>query len=163
MELLRADALFLGGGWPVVFWLPVLFVSIFWLLPALWVFISHVQRRRRRATSSAESALAEARSRALLRDLLDEREAQQLTEHGYLDIASPNYEDRVYRIPGCAGWVCVYEKGQARMHLCVQPVDPLPAHDVIALHKLMIEGNEHGYLARANEIPLFFPTRSDDE
>jgi hypothetical protein len=42
-------------------------------------------------------------------------------------------------------------------------VDPLPKNDVIALHKLMIEGNEHGYLARANKIPLFFPTRSDNQ
>lgn len=147
----------------MVFWLAVLFVTIFWLLPALWAFISHVQRRRRRGASSAENTLAEARSRDLLRDLLDEREFQQLTQYGYLDIASPNYEDRVYRIPGCAGWVCVYEKGQALVNLCVQPVEPLPVNDVIALHKLMIEGNEHGYLARANQIPLFFPTRSDDD
>jgi hypothetical protein len=147
----------------VVFWVAVLFVTIFWLLPALWVFTSRVQRRRRRAAASAEYALAEARSAVLLRDLLDERELEQLTEDGYLDIASPNYEGRVYRIPGCAGWVCVYENGQARMHLCVQPADPLPNNDVIALHKLMIEGNEQGYLACANEIPLFFfPTRSDD-
>ncbi len=147
----------------MVFWLAALFVAIFWLLPALWAFTSHFQRRRRRVAPSAEYALAEARSRALLRDLLDEREFQQLTQQGYLDVASPNYEDRVYRIPGCAGWVCVYEKGQARVNLCLQPVEPLPGNDMIALHKLMIEGNEHGYLARANEIPLFFPTRSDDE
>ena len=162
--MLRRHSVILGGGWPVVFWLAMLFVAIFWLLPALWLCISHIQRHRRRAASSAEYALAEARSRALLRDLLDERELQQLTRDGYLDIASPNYADRVYRIPGCAGWVCVYEKGQARMHLCVQPADPLPNNDVIALHKLMIEGNEQGYLARANEIPLFFfPTQSDDQ
>lgn len=147
----------------MVFWLAVLLVTIFWLLPAFWAFIVHFQRRRRRAASSAEDALAEARSRALLCDLLDEREFEQLTQHGYLDIASPTYEGRVYRIPGCAGWVCVYENGQARVHLCVQPVEPLPVNDVIALHKLMIEGNEHGYLARANEIPLFFPTRSNNE
>ena len=147
----------------MVFWLAVLFVAIFWLLPALWVFTSRVQRRRRWAASSAECDHAEARSAALLRDLLDEREMEQLTQDGYLDIPSPNYENRVYRIPCCAGWVCVYEKGQARMHLCVQPADPLPNNDVIALHKLMIEGNEQGYLARANEIPLFFPTRSDEE
>ena len=147
----------------MVFWLAVLFVAIFWLFPAVWLFTSHVQRYRRGAASSSENALAEERSRALLRDLLDERELEQLTQHGYLDIASPNYSDRVYRIPGCAGWVCVYEKGQARMHLCVQPVEPLPINDVIVLHKLMIEGNEHGYLARANQIPLFFPTRSEDE
>ena len=146
----------------MVFWLAVLFVTIFWLLPALWAFISHVQRRRRRGASSAENTLAEARSRDLLRDLLDEREFQQLTQYGYLDIASPNYDDRIYRIPGCAGWVCVYEKGQALMHLCVQPAEPLPVNDVIALHKLMIEGNEHGYLACANPIPLFFPTWSDE-
>jgi hypothetical protein len=159
----RIGAPFQGGRWSVVFWLAVLFVTILWLLPALWVFASHVQRRRRRAAVSAEHALAEARSAALLRDLLDEREFEQLTQDGYLDVASPTYEDRVYRIPCYAGWVCVYEKGQARMHLCVQPVDPLPANDVIALHKLMIEGNEQGYLARANEIPLFFPNRSDEE
>jgi hypothetical protein len=147
----------------VVFWLAVLFATIFWLLPAFWLFISHLQRRRRRAASSADYALAEARSRALLRDLLDERELQQLTRDGYLDIASPNYVDRLYRIPGCAGWVCVYEKGQARMHLCDQKQDPQPRNEVIARHTLMIAGNEHGDRARANKIPLFFPTRSDNQ
>jgi hypothetical protein len=152
-------------GKPVVFWLALLFITVFWLLPILWAWsILHVQRRRRFSAvgPSAERASAEARSRALLRDLLDEREYQQLLQYGYLEIASPTYEDRVYRIPGSAGWVCVYEKGQALVNLCLQPVVPLPIGDVIALHKLMIEGNEQGYLARANKIPLFFPTQSND-
>ncbi len=98
----------------------------------------------------------------MLRDLLDEREYQQLMECGYLDVASPGYVERVYRIPASAGWVCVYEHGRALVNLCVQPIVPLPADDVIALHKLMIEGDEQDYLERANAIPLLLPFRRDD-
>ncbi|HKT37810.1 MAG TPA: hypothetical protein VJR48_05520 [Ktedonobacterales bacterium] len=144
-------------------WLVSLFITIFWLLPILWACAHHLRRRSQRtgAMLPGERSRAEERSHALLRDLLDEREYQQLMECGYLDVASPSDKERVYRIPGSAGWVCVYERGRARMHLCVQPVVPLPTNDVIVLHKLMIEGNEEAYLERANEIPLYFPSQRD--
>lgn len=73
---------------------------------------------------------------------------------GYLDVVSPGYEQRTYRIPGNASRVYIYVAGHAQKELCIQPVVPLPARDVIVLHKLMIAGNEEAYLARANEVPL---------
>lgn len=149
----------------MVVWLALLLLAVLWLLPGVCALVYQMQRRRGQflgATSPAERALAEERSSALLRDLLDEQEYQQLMQHGYLDIASPSHEERVYRIPRHAGRVRVYEDGRALVELCIQPVVPLPANDVIVLHKLMIQGNEQGYLARANEIPLPLPPRLYD-
>ena len=144
----------------MIVWLALLLLTVLWLLPGIWALVYHIQRRRRRfpnALTAAERTLAEERSNALLRDLLSEQEYQQLMRHGYLDVPSPSHEERVYRIPRNAGRVRVYVGGRALVELCVQPVVPLPANDVIVLHKLMIEGNEQGYLARANEIPLVLP------
>jgi hypothetical protein len=102
--------------------------------------------------SVSEHLSAEGRARALLREVLDEREYQQLTKFGYVEVSSPNNEHRVYRIPGAGGLVRVYERGTAVMELCLQPAEPLPDGDVIVLHKLMIEGNEQEYLAKANHF-----------
>lgn len=139
----------------------LLVLACLWLLPAIWVLGCTIERRRLGivGVSPRERALAEMRSGELLRDVLDERELQQLTQHGYVDVASPAHEGRVYRIPRHEGRILVYEGGRAKVELCIQPVMPLPANDVIALHKLMIEGNEQSYLARANEIPLALPSR----
>ena len=146
----------------MVAWLVLPLITIFWILPAVWGIASYLRRRRKQfpgAMSAAECALAEERGGALLRDLLDDQEYQQLMWLGYLDVASPHHEKRVYRIPRDAGWVRVYTEGRALMELCIQPVAPLPANDVVALHKLMIEGNEQGYLACANEVPLILPSQ----
>ena len=96
---------------------------------------------------------AEARAWALLYDLLDERERTQLTMHGYLQINSPTRPVRSYRIPADGSRVLLYERGRPVCELCVGPVEPLPAGDVILLHKLMIEADERTYLARANLLP----------
>lgn len=144
----------------------LLLLICLWLLPAMLILGSAIEHRRRlglAGISPRERALAELRSAELLRDVLDERELQQLAQHGYVDVASPSREGRVYRIPRDAGRVRVFDDGRARVELCIQPVTPLPANDVIALHKLMIEGNEQGYLARANEIPLTLPSRLHDQ
>lgn len=142
--------------------LVLLALTCLWLLPGLWALGCRARDRRGQAVaavSPSERALAEERSRALLRDMLDEREYQQLMQHGYVDIASPSHEKRTYRIPRNAGRVCVYESGRALVELCVQPVTPLPANDVVVMHKLLIESDEQGYLACANEIPLVLPPR----
>jgi hypothetical protein len=103
----------------------------------------------------AETDMRAANNRAkeLLSDLLDENELRQLKESRYLDVASPAYPLRIYRIPLEEGMVCVYEGGKAILRLCVQPISALPRNDVIAMHKLMIEGNEREYLALANAFP----------
>lgn len=144
----------------MIVWLVLLLLAGLCLLPGAWSIASQMQRRRQRfpgVLSPAERALAEQRSSALLRDLLNEQEYRQLMQHGYLEVASPGHKERVYRIPRSAGRVRVYVDGQALVELCIQPVTPLPANDVIVLHKLMIEGNEEGYLARANEVLLALP------
>jgi hypothetical protein len=137
-----------------VFWL------LLWFLPGAYVVGFDLWNRCRgsRVTLGPdELKSAESRARALLCELLDEREYDQLMRQGYLEVASPNHEERTYRIPCNTGRVRVYEHGEARVDLCVQPVISLPASDVIVLHKLMIQGNEEGYLARANEVPLPLP------
>jgi hypothetical protein len=135
----------------------------FWILPAVvWERGRRIERRRAQASahmSRAERALAEERAGTLLRDLLDETEYQQLMQHGYLDVPSPGHAGRLYRIPGCPGRICVIEHGRAVMELCIRPISPLPASDVVAVHKLMIEGAEEEYLAHANELPLTLMTQ----
>ncbi len=86
------------------------------------------------------------RASALLSDLLSEGERQQLARYGFLAVPSPGVAGRVYRVPAGSGHVEVYEAGELAMTVCVQPMGPLPPGDVVAMHKLMIEGDEEGYL-----------------
>jgi len=48
----------------------------------------------------------------------------------------------------------VYDEGKLTMRLCVEPLERLPAADVVLMHKLMIEGNEERYLHEANIVHL---------
>lgn len=100
--------------------------------------------------ASVEPAPAE-RAEALLREFLNEREYQQLRQRGYVDVASPSDAQRIYRIPRYVGLVRVYEHGWAVRDLCLQPVEPLPSGDVVVMHKLLIQGDEQEYLARARQ------------
>jgi hypothetical protein len=99
-----------------------------------------------------EEIAAENRARALMREMLTPSEYQQLVKFGYLEVASPGFEQRVYRIPGGGGLVKVFDRGCAVMELCLQPTEPLPDGDVVVMHKLMIQGNESDYLQRANRF-----------
>lgn len=95
---------------------------------------------------------AERRANALMREVLSTEQVQQVTKQGYVEIASPTIPHRTYRIPGAGGLVRVYDRGQAIMDLCLQPVESLPDGDVVVMHKLMIEANEAEYLERANRF-----------
>jgi len=86
----------------------------------------------------------------LLRDILTAEQLRQLTWRGYLEISSPTKLQRIYRVPRSKGYVQVIENGRVNMYLCLQPVECLPAADIVVLHKLMIEGNEEAYLQKAN-------------
>jgi hypothetical protein len=110
-----------------------------------------------RAPDEPNAESANARARELLQALLSDDEFAQLTTLGYIDVASPGNAERIYRIPLEDGMVRVYESGKETLRLCIQPVHPLPRYDVIAMHKLMIEGNEQTYLSRAN---WFAPLKS---
>ena len=103
------------------------------------------------------SAAAQENSLTLLKDVLSQSEYEQLTQWGYLDINSPSNPQRIYRVRRNGGLVSVYEDGKAIQEVCVQPTEPLPRDDVVLLHKLMIQGNEQEYLARANQFPPLFP------
>jgi len=102
-------------------------------------------------------ALAQERSLELLRAVLDEGEVEQWTRQGYLDVSSPQHAQRIYRIRRTGGLVQVYEQGKVVRALCLQPVEPLPSHDLLVLHKLLIQGNEQEYLQQANQFPALFP------
>lgn len=97
------------------------------------------------------------RAQAMLRDLLTEDEYQQLNGQGYLAVPSALHQGRVYHIPRYQGKVKVYEDGKLLAGLCVQPIEVLPDADVVIMHKLMLEGDEDGYLAVANH---FIPHRN---
>jgi len=92
---------------------------------------------------------AEMRAAALLRDLLSESERAELGSRGFLSVPSPGIAGRVYRVPARPGHVRVYEAGELAMTICVRPTGWLPPDDVVAMHKLMIDGNEGEYLRRA--------------
>ncbi len=138
--MLETLSLFLG------IWLLFLLLAIYYLSQ------SPQGRVGRFRTSVNEHYSAESRAKALLREMLSENQYQQLIKFGYLEVASPAIDSRVYRIPGSGGLVKVYEKGCAIMELCLQPAEPLPDGDVIVMHKLMIEANEEEYLQKANHF-----------
>lgn len=93
---------------------------------------------------------AEQKAEELLRILLTPDQYSQLSRKGYIEVQSGMYPYRTYRIPRHRGSVEVYEMGRLVMSLCVQPTEVIPDADVVAMHKLMIEGNEREYLRRAN-------------
>jgi hypothetical protein len=109
---------------------------------------------RRVNGSRSERALVDKRAGVLLRELLTDHEYDQLVHRGYVDVASPSQAQRLYRIPRDGRRVRVFEDGKPQHDLCVGPVAPLPSQDLILLHKLMIQGDEQAYLARANRIPI---------
>jgi hypothetical protein len=130
-------------------------IWLLFLLLAIYYLSQNPDGRRRsgrfRETIS-DHLSAESRAKALLREMLSENQYQQLVKFGYLEVPSPGYDSRIYRIPGSGGLVKVYERGCPVMELCLQPAEPLPDGDVVVMHKLMIEANEQEYLQRANHF-----------
>lgn len=110
------------------------------------------RRRRRSPRAYRLRAEAERRAEQLLRDVTSEVEFQQFVRRGYLEVRSPTFPNRMYLVPERQGPVTVCEYGRPIMRLCVQCVDRVPDHDTVAMHKLMIEGNEQEYLRLANRV-----------
>jgi hypothetical protein len=108
------------------------------------------------AVSRCEREAADARGHELLRNFLGEAEYEKLMVRGYIEVASPHHSDRMYRIPLTDGLVQVYDRGELTKRLCLQPTEYLPRCDVVILHTLMITGDEHEYLAKANAFPPLF-------
>ena len=95
---------------------------------------------------------AERRADEMLAELLPAQDVHELNRRGYLEVPSPKRAERVYRIPRFQGPIAVYEGGVLTNLLCVRSVEPIPNADAVLLHKLMIEGDEEGYLKIANTI-----------
>lgn len=128
-----------------------------------WWRVSHWRARlgrfpidRRRTTRAMRAyrlhAEAERRAEQMLKELLTETEFQQLLRRGYLQVRSPSFPHRIYLVPERQGPVTVCEHGKPVMRLCVQCVERVPDYDTVAMHKLMIEGNEREYLRVANRV-----------
>jgi hypothetical protein len=101
-----------------------------------------------------ERQAARARAEALLRSVIGEEAYRGLQQRLYLEVPSPSIRKRIYRIPNGRGRVKVYEDTRFVMSLCVAPTTPLPAGDLVLMHKLMIEANEAYYLSVANQLDL---------
>src|SRR5512133_2918471 len=95
---------------------------------------------------------ADARAETVVRSVLTDDEYDNMQRNGYLDIPSPTYPYRVYRVPCGVGTISVIERGRCVDRLCVYSVSPIPEREAIIVHKLMIEGNEHDYLLAANHL-----------
>jgi hypothetical protein len=104
------------------------------------------------AGGSPRYSRAERRAAELLRALLTPEQYAQLSERGYIEIPSPAFPQRVYRVPRNAGLVHVFENEKLACSLCLQPLDWIPDADIVIIHKLMIEADEGTYLRRANRI-----------
>lgn len=142
--------------WELAAWIGIAILAAQFIGIVFWVlFGSH----SRGATSKGQNLQLEAEKRAesLLLEMLGPEQARGLDQRGYLEIASPNRPNRIYRVPRGRGMVSVYEDGRAVMSLCVQPVEWIPGADVVLMHKLMIEGNEEDYLKIANQFEPGYP------
>jgi hypothetical protein len=107
----------------------------------VWLVLSKLGRRR-----------AEQRAAALVRQLLTDAELRQLNELGYLDVRSRSKLSRSYRVPATPGRVTVFESGEPIERLCLQPTRGIPNHEHVLVHKLLLEGAEDDYCARANHL-----------
>jgi hypothetical protein len=119
--------------------LPVIIAILVVLYGFYWVIKSD-----REANEKAEKVVI---------SVLSPTEYQQLHQLGYVDIASPSYPGRYYRVPAGQGMVSVMESGRCIERLCAQPTTPIPDREIVLIHKLMIEGNEQEYLQTANHFP----------
>lgn len=114
---------------------------------------------------------ADRRAESLLRGLLTREEFAGLCRRGYLEVTSPGWPSRTYRIPRTRGTVDVYEDQRYHSTLCIAPVIALPDDDIVGAHKLTILADETRYLATANRVlgarweepaPRRAPTRANE-
>ena len=96
---------------------------------------------------------AEERAELLVREVTTDEEYDGIKREGYLDVPSPGYPHRIYRIPSGPGTVTILEGDHCVARLCVYSTQPIPEREAVVVHKLMIEGNEQDYLRAANHLP----------
>jgi hypothetical protein len=101
---------------------------------------------------------AQRRADALVRELLTPAEFGTLQARGYLDVPSGITPGRVYRIPARQGLVTVIDANKVVTRLCLVPTRTVPEHELILVHKLLLEGAEAEYWRRANRLTgLWWP------
>ncbi len=93
------------------------------------------------------------RASRLLRSVLTPVQYHQFLQRAYVEIPSPTYPKRMYRISRDGGPVLVKEDDLIVSQLCLVPAAThLPQEDLVALHTLMIEADEETYLQKANML-----------
>lgn len=142
-------------NWELAAWVGVAILAAQFVGVVFWVLFGTQGRSPERGQN--HQLEAEKKAESLLQQMLTPEQGLELEHRGYLEIASPSREGRVYRVPRGRGMVSVYEDGRAVMSLCVQPVEWVPGADVVLMHKLMIEGNEEDYLKTANQFEPGYP------
>jgi hypothetical protein len=98
---------------------------------------------------AAEQDAAWRRAESLLRDSLTTDQYAAYRTRGYVEVPSPGFPGRAYRIDG---WrpVAVYEQGQFVGAVCIRPREHIPGPDILLARKLMIEGAEPEFLRSGN-------------
>ena len=92
------------------------------------------------------------RARALVRQVLSEREYTELRREGFLQVASQTSPGRTYRIPAAGSPVAALEPDGRVVYLCLQPAEPIPREELVVVQKLLLEGAEEEYWRRANRV-----------
>lgn len=93
------------------------------------------------------------RARRLLEDVLGPERAAVLSREGSLDIPSRLHSGRVYRLSskGTLAYRDPADRG-FDTELCIQPDEPLPVDDLVAMRYLLVTADEARLLRTANPI-----------
>jgi hypothetical protein len=102
---------------------------------------------------SGQGQQADARAELLLHDVLGEERYGQFRALGYLDIPSRLRPGRVYRLDRM-GNLAYRDPGERTFNttLCVQPAEPVPRDDEVAMRYLLVTSDEERLLKVANPI-----------
>lgn len=128
-------------------------------------------------TKPAFSKIAIRRSERLLDRMLSSKQRKYWHRNRYIDVRSPAYPERLYRIPEYGKVLC-FDSGKLTKRLCIYSIDRLPLADKILSLKVMIESDEQEFLRIAiphsvgpytngvmyspNVAPLFVGEQSED-
>jgi hypothetical protein len=93
------------------------------------------------------------RSERLLDRMLSSKQRKYWHRNRYIDIRSPAYPDRLYRIPEYGKVLC-FDSGKLTKRLCIYSIDRLPLADKLVALKVMIESDEQEFLRIAIPHPV---------
>jgi hypothetical protein len=99
------------------------------------------------------SEIAIKRSERLLDRMLSSKQRKYWHRNRYIDIRSPAYPDRLYRIPEHGKILC-FDSGKLTKRLCIYSIDRLPLADKLVALKVMIESDEQEFLRIAIPHPV---------